>query len=238
MPAGAWDNEFAYLQARVRARVSMLPRAADWAALGPLNEAAHYLQRARNTRIAVLLPDAFSTFGDIHAFEAGLRGHLRDAIRSLARWSPRRAADLIECCALLPHLALLEHLRLGGEAYPWAAMDGGLRAAQEGLGGELVARARKQGRSVVLLWLEWVEERLAIQREAPVLADLLRILLERHPLFEPEQQAEARFYRTLRLGQTPAAQILAYAGLLYWQGMRLRGEVAQRQAFAGAGRAA
>lgn len=235
MPGVAWDNEFAYLQARVRARLSALPRDEDWAALGPLNEAEHYLQRARTTRIAALLPGEILQADDIHAFEGALRGRLHRMILELLHWAPYALGELIECCALLPYLAFLEHLRRGGETYRWLEADSGLSVAQGALGATLVERGRAQDRGAVLLWRELLDERLKALRAPAPMHGLLRPVLERHPLFESGREVEARFCRTLRIEQSSMAQVLAYTGLLVWLGMRLRGEVVQRQVFANAG---
>ena len=230
-----WDNEFAYLQARARARASELPRDEDWAALGPLNEAEHYLQRARTTHIAVLLPDEILRADDIHSFESALRRRLRSMILELLHWAPHALAELIECCALLPYIAFFEHLRRAGETYGWLDTDQGFSEAENALSRALIERARAQDRGVALLWRELLNERLsALQAPLPMHA-LLQPLLERHPLFEVGHEVEARFYRTLRIDQTSVGQVLAYTGLLMWQGMRLRGEVVQRQVFANAG---
>jgi hypothetical protein len=235
MPGVAWDNEFAYLQARVRARASMLPRNEDWAALGPLNEAEHYLQRVRTTRIAVLLPDEILRSDDIHAFEGALRRRLHGMILELLHWAPHALAELIECCALLPYIAFFEHQRRAGEAYDWLDTDPGLSEAENALGRELIERGRTQDRGIALLWRELLNERLSGLQAPPSMRGLLRPLLERHPLFEAGHEIEARFYRTLRIDQTSVGQVLAYTGLLVWLGMRLRGEVVQRQVFATAG---
>lgn len=235
MPGIAWDNEFAYLQARVRARASMLPQDDDWAALGPLSAAEHYLQRARATRISALLPDGILHADDVHAFEGALRQRLRSMILELLHWAPHALAELIQCCALLPYVALFEHLRLGGEEHGWLKEYPGFSEAEAALGHELIERGRAQDRSVALLWREVLDGRLNALQAPPAMHGLLRPLLERHPLFEPGHAVEARFRRTLRIDQTSVAQVLAYAGLLIWLGMRLRGEVVQRQVFATAG---
>lgn len=232
-----WDNEFAYLQARVRAKVSRLPGREEWATLGPLTEATHYLQRARVTRIASLMPEHSST-DDPHLFEGGLRSLLHSRILELLKWSPRCAADLIQSCALLPYLGLLEHARLGGESYVWLSADNDLKQVEKGLGGGLLVQARAQDRGVAVVWLELVRERL-VALEAPAsLYRAVHSLLSGHPLFEAEPMIEQRLYHILRLEQSSAAQIVAYAGLLHWLGMRLRGEVMQRLIFAGKGGAA
>ncbi|WP_455384961.1 hypothetical protein [Acidihalobacter prosperus] len=235
MPGVAWDNEFAYLQARVRARASALPREEDWAALGPLNEAEHYLQRARASRIAALLPDEILRPDDIHAFEGALRRRLHRMILELLHWAPHALAELVECCALLPYVAFFEHLRRGGETYAWLESDPGLDDTERALGHALVERGRVQDRGFALLWRDLLDERLKALQAPAAMHELLRPVLERHPLFEAGREVEARFYRTLRIEQTSLAQVLAYSGLLVWLGMRLRGELVQRQVFATAG---
>ncbi|RKT47656.1 hypothetical protein [Thiocapsa rosea] len=116
----------AYAQARLQARLSRLPIAADWQRLSGARTLAAYLEEARVTGLIDWVRP-FSGLSQAHEIDRGCRALALETAMTVADWSPARWRAAIEWVAWLPWLPQLEHLARGETLPDWSALDVRLR---------------------------------------------------------------------------------------------------------------
>jgi hypothetical protein len=108
--------------ARLSARHGERPDAAAWRRIETLREIAPLLEAARATGLRPWLV-GIGAQSNAHQVEAILRGHWRALVDEVAAWMPAPWQAPIAWCAVLPDLALLQHLARGGEPQAWMQDD-------------------------------------------------------------------------------------------------------------------
>jgi hypothetical protein len=116
----------AYAQARLQARLSRLPTAADWQRLSSARTLPAYLEEARVTGLVEWVR-SFSGLSQAHELDRGCRALALDAAVTVADWSPACWRAAIEWVAWLPWLPQLEHLARGETLPGWSTLDVRLR---------------------------------------------------------------------------------------------------------------
>ncbi|UHD16916.1 hypothetical protein [Thiocapsa bogorovii] len=116
----------AYAQARLQARFSRLPTAADWQRLSSARTLAAYLEEARVTGLVDWVR-SFSGLSQAHELDRGCRALALDTAVHVADWSPKRWRAAIEWVAWLPWLSQLEHLARRETLPDWSTLDVRLR---------------------------------------------------------------------------------------------------------------
>jgi hypothetical protein len=116
----------AYAQARLQARLSRLPTAADWRRLSSARTLAAYLEEARATGLIDWVR-SFSGLSQAHELDRGCRALALDTAVTVADWSPAGWRAAIDWVAWLPWLPELEHLARGETLPDWATLDVRLR---------------------------------------------------------------------------------------------------------------
>jgi hypothetical protein len=101
-----------YAHARLHARHGERVDEALWRRIETLREFA------RNTGLQPWLI-GIGADSSIHQVEAVLRGHWRALVAEVGAWMPGPWQAAIAWCAVLPDLALLQHLARSGEPAPW-----------------------------------------------------------------------------------------------------------------------
>ncbi len=108
--------------ARLCARHGERPDEPAWRRIETLRELAPLLDAARVTGLRPWLV-GIGVDSTAHQVEAILRGHGRALIAEVAAWMPAAWQAPILWCAVLPDLALLQHLARGGETAAWMQDD-------------------------------------------------------------------------------------------------------------------
>lgn len=113
--------------ARLHARHGRRLDAAAWRRIEVLRDFAPLLALARGTALQPWLA-GIGADSDVRQVEAALRRHWRALVDEVAAWMPADWRPAIVWCALLPDLALLQHLARGGAAAAWMEDDDRWRA--------------------------------------------------------------------------------------------------------------
>jgi hypothetical protein len=117
--------EFAH--ARLHARHGGRLDAAAWRRIEMLRDFAPLLALARGTALQPWLV-GITADSRAHEVEAVLRRHWRALVDEVAAWMPADWQPALAWCALLPDLALLQHLARGGTPAAWMQDDDRWRA--------------------------------------------------------------------------------------------------------------
>lgn len=115
-------GSFEYAHARLCARHGERLDEAAWRRIAALREIAPLLDVGRASGLRRWLV-GIGVDSTAHQAEAILRGHWRALVGEVAAWMPAAWQAPIAWCAVLPDLALLQHLARGGEAAPWMHDD-------------------------------------------------------------------------------------------------------------------
>ncbi len=111
-----------YAHARLHARHGQRVGEADWRRIEVVREFAPLLELARGTSLRPWLV-GISADSSVHQVEASLRGHWRALVDEVVAWMPRPWQASLAWCAVLPDLALVQHLARGGETAAWMQVD-------------------------------------------------------------------------------------------------------------------
>lgn len=111
-----------YAHARLCARQGERPDEAAWRRIAALRDLAPLLDAARATGLRRWLL-GIGVDSTPHQTEAILHGHWRALVAEVAAWMPAAWQAPIAWCAVLPDLALLQHLARGGEPVAWMHDD-------------------------------------------------------------------------------------------------------------------
>lgn len=111
-----------YAQARLQCRHGQRAGDAAWQRLEVAREFSALLDAARHTPLQPWLV-GITLHSSAHQIEAVLRGHWRATVAEVAGWMPTRWQSAIRWCAVLPDLAVLQHLLRGGEPAAWMHGD-------------------------------------------------------------------------------------------------------------------
>lgn len=115
-----------YAQARVQARHGQRLDEATWRRIEVVREFAPLLDLARTTALRPWLV-GIAADSAAQPIEAALRGHWRALVDEVAGWMPVPWQPALAWCAVLPDLAVLQHLARGGEPAAWMHDDAGWR---------------------------------------------------------------------------------------------------------------
>lgn len=113
--------------ARLHARHGRRLDAAAWRRIEVLRDFAPLLALARGTALQPWLA-GIGADSDAQQVEAALRRHWRALVDEVAAWMPADWRPALAWCALLPDLALLQHLARGGAPTAWMQQDERWRA--------------------------------------------------------------------------------------------------------------
>ena len=103
----------AYCQARIQARLALLPTDDDWQRLNGARGLSAFLEEARSGPLRAWV-QGFSRHSDTHEIEHGLRVAYRETVQQLTRWMPDRWRPAMDWTGWLADLALLDHLMRDG----------------------------------------------------------------------------------------------------------------------------
>jgi hypothetical protein len=129
-----------YAHARLHARHGERLDEAAWRRIEVIRDFAPLLEGARAGALRPWLV-GITADSSVHQVEAALRGHWRALVDERLAWMPLSWQRALRWCAVLPDLALLQHLARGGEPSTWMHDDPSWR--------ELCA-AQPQARAAVL----------------------------------------------------------------------------------------
>lgn len=164
----AEDSRFAYLQARLQARHGERPSGDDWRLAESSADLSHYLEAVRRTALKRWLGEVNHEMSP-EAIERHLRGAWREAVDTIAGWSPEDWRDAVEWLRWLPELPAVTHLLHGERVPPWMRADPVTREfafeedarlrdslSEQPLAPLLAADPRTCGTSVISAWIdEW-----------------------------------------------------------------------------------
>lgn len=111
-----------YAQARLQCRHGQRAGDGAWQRLEVAREFNALLNAARHTPLQPWLV-GITLHSSAHQIEAVLRGHWQATVTEVAGWMPLPWQSAILWCAVLPDLAVLQHLLRGGEPAAWMQGD-------------------------------------------------------------------------------------------------------------------
>lgn len=241
-------HRLAFIQPRLQARHGARPAERDWRMLRSRRSLGLYLDEAHSTSLGRFTARLHANMQP-HTIERLLRAAWRDYVAELSTWLGVEWRPSILWLSHLPDLAVIDHLRRGGEAPAWLALDPRLaplaisdatareRALrQEGLVplSEGDAGTGASGRWRQHLARLWPTEERALLAALAVPLSALDDTAPRGTLPMEAQLAELARRLTLlfrRRAQTPLA-LFAHLGLVAIDLMRLRGDLLARRLFA------
>jgi len=115
-------RRFGYAQARIQARLSVLPTDSDWQRLSSARSLSGYLEEARDGALRTWVK-GFSAHSNCHDLERGLRAQFLDSVEQTATFSPKPWQAALRWCRWLPLLPLFGHVRGGGAMPVWTRRD-------------------------------------------------------------------------------------------------------------------
>ena len=198
---------FAYVQARVQARVGRLLGEQQWLHLAAARSLSSYLEEARTTALRPWVR-GFSLASDSHDIERGIRAQFRATVQEAAGWTQPDWRPALHWVGWLIDLPMLHHLLQGKPMPAWAADDprysgylqetGGIsRAAIQDAGGKPLFAAWERGERLDAAWLaHWQALLPRCNRQATRNLSRLADLLLRH----------GRDFGSLGLDQTRVAR--------------------------------
>jgi hypothetical protein len=237
---------FAYMQARLQARLGETLDTAGWAALASAVHLTTFLERARETRLRPWVA-GFSASSSVHEIESGLRGQLRRLIDEVAGWLPGDWAAATRWVKILVDLPAWTYLMRGEPVLAWMRDDpvlgdlaiddpiGRRQALMQGEAGLLV-RAWEAGEPLHLTWLREWRRRWppTTQGEAARLNQLVALLdaqLKALMTWEQRRALRARLVHALHQGLLQPAAAFAYLAIVALDLERLRAELVSRALF-------
>ena len=111
-----------YAHARLHSRHGQRLDEAAWRRIEVIREFAPLLEGARAGALRPWLA-GITANSSVHQIETALRGHWRALIDERSAWMPPSWQGALRWCAVLPDLALLQHLARGGEPTAWMHDD-------------------------------------------------------------------------------------------------------------------
>lgn len=241
-----------YAHARLHARHGQRLDAAAWRRIEVLRDFAPLLELARGTALQPWLV-GITADSDVHRVEVVLRRHWRALVDELVAWMPAEWRPALAWCALLPELALLQHLARGGAPAAWMEDDErwrALRAAPPPARQALLAAgpaadlagAWPLPQSFGTAWLDAWQRRLPqpLGDAQDMLVRLVQLLLDHHQAFAeaPAGQGwqlrgalQARLTLLLRRAALEPAAVFAHLALCALDLERLRAELLRRLLF-------
>jgi hypothetical protein len=235
------DPRHAYASARLHARVSRRPGAAQWGALEASRTPDHYLDVLRAGRW-LRVPEG-PLARDADARERWLRDAWREACAEIGAWYGTASAPAFEWLAVLADLDALEGLRAGAALPAWIDGDPWLgplarsiaTVRADRLGSTIYAPLRAAWPGTLSLLDAWdARWRALCARAAPearrVLAELRRAVVAASGLGAGARRdaIEAAAQRAFRRGAGTVAAGVAYLTFVALQLERVRGGVAAR----------
>ena len=118
----AEDPRLAYLQARLQARHGDRPSGDDWRLAESSADLSHYLEAVRRTALKRWLGEINHEMPP-EAIERQLRAAWREAVDTVAAWSPEDWRAAVEWLRWLPELPAISHLLNGERVPPWMRAD-------------------------------------------------------------------------------------------------------------------
>src|SRR6056297_298491 len=118
----AEDPRLAYLQARLQARHGDRPSGDDWRLAESSADLSHYLEAVRRTALKRWLGEVNHEMPP-EAIERQLRAAWREAVDTIATWSPEHWRAAVEWLRWLPELPAVAHLLNGERVPPWMHAD-------------------------------------------------------------------------------------------------------------------
>lgn len=241
-----------YAHARLHARHGQRLDAAAWRRIEVMRDFAQLLELARGTALQPWLV-GITADSDVHRVEAVLRRHWRALVDEGVAWMPAEWQPALAWCALLPELALLQHLARGGAPAAWMEHDERWRALcaappaarqavlAAGPAADL-AGAWPLPQSLGAAWLDAWQRRLPrpLGDAQDMLARLVQLLIEHRRAFaeaEPSQgwllrsALQARLTLLLRRAALEPAAVFAHLALCALDLERLRAELLRRALF-------
>jgi hypothetical protein len=247
----------AYAQARLQARLSRLPTAADWQRLSAARTLSAYLEEARATGLIDWVR-SFSGLSQAHELDRGCRALALDTAATVADWSPAGWRAAIEWVAWLPWLPQLEHLARGETLPDWSTLDVRLRDLIGGDGardpqaweasGLAALSAESDGSGAALdlgerwqtAWRKrWPTCRGRCRRDLDGLAGLILGHLDRFrgapsaSAWELREALRDRLRAYLHQHPVQPAALFAYLAIVFLDLERLRGALLSRAVFDG-----
>lgn len=197
-----------YAHARLHARHGQRLDEAAWRRIEVIREFAPLLEGARSGALRPWLV-GITADSSVHQVETTLRSHWRALIDERLAWLPLSWQSALRWCAVLPDLALLQHLARGGEPTAWMQDDPTWRelcAAQPPARAAVLAAgpyAALAGAWATPEWLgrAWHDEwqRRLPPRPGDALQPLVRVLLGHRQVFVAAAASEGWLLRgTLR----------------------------------------
>lgn len=95
---------------------------ADWARLQAVRDAVSFVDAAKRSPVGALMEN-LSPGLPIHAVEAALRGHWRDAVGQVAKWHRGNDRAAISWMSLLADLPAIAYLASRGAVLDWMVVD-------------------------------------------------------------------------------------------------------------------
>lgn len=111
-----------YAQARLQSRHGARPGPADWGRVEALRSLSAFVAAARAGPLARWV-EGLGTHPDSHRIDAQIRAHWRSLVAEVASWMPPAWGPAVRWCAVLPDLALLQHVARAGMPPPWTTAD-------------------------------------------------------------------------------------------------------------------
>lgn len=241
-----------YAHARLHARHGQRLDDAAWRRIEVIREFAPLLEGMRASALRPWL-SGITVDSSVHRVEASLRGQWRALIDERAAWMPSSWHGALQWCAVLPDLAVLQHLARGGEPAAWmhdepawrelSAAQPPARAAllQSGPFAALAA-AWATPQSLGRAWRDEWQRRLPqpLGDDGGLLQQLVRVLLQHRQVFVAASPSEgwllrgalrARLTLLLRRAALQPALVFIDLALCALDLERLRAELLRRLLF-------
>ena len=241
---------FGYAQARLQARLSLMPSEPDWERLAAARTLSGFLEEARVGVFADWIK-GFSAQSRARDLERGLRRLARERIEETAGWVPECWRPAVRWLVWLGCLPLIEHLARGEPAPDWLTGDEILGWLAEPLDPErapdadvleLLAWHDERSLSVGLHWRRiWIDRWPRLEPGTRARLDALIALVTHHletfRMARPEdawpQRQRLRERLRLELHRHPVepVAVFGYLGLVLLDLERLRAELLRRALF-------
>lgn len=244
--------ELGFAQARIQARLGLLPSDADWQRLSACRTLASFLEDARSGALRTWVK-GFSAQSQSADIEIGVRRLLSEQVREVSGWAPKRWRDAIDWVAWLPLLPLFQHLARGGSLPDWAKDDRQLAACLDDASQPDARLAERTGISMLLspdqaegvgdAWLQawrgrWPAMATGSRMRLELVVDSVKAHRQVFQSARPEdawgvrQRLREQLRRQVHKDLLEPAGLFAYLGLTFLDLERLRGELLRRALFA------
>lgn len=246
MPAGA----FAYVQARMQARLGMRPGEVVWDTLHALVELPALLEQARVTPLRHWITSIAATTAP-HEIERLLRARLRAQIVEAAGWLPAPWRAAVLWTRVLVDLPALAYLLRGEPAYGWmrdepalhdlATTEPSLREHVLAQGPLAVFAGRGASETLLTRWLTEWQRRWPRTHERAALNALIRRVQAHRRAFEAmhanpaagaaRRALETQVMHVFRRAFLSPVAVFAWLLLVALEAERLRAELVARTQF-------